>query len=368
MKDINLAAVAKGMEQASKVFNEAVKRRRLKPQDMRKKMGLISGTTDYSGLEKVDLVIEAVVENMEVKQKVFAEVDAVVPAHAVLASNTSSLSVTEMAAATKRPERVAGMHFFNPVHRMPLVEIIRGEQSADATIASLVAFSRELGKTAIVVKDSPGFLVNRILAPYMNEAATLLQEGQAIEHIDKAILKFGMPMGPLVLYDEVGIDVTYKVAKILEAAFGDLMQASPIIEKMYEAQRFGKKVKKGFYAYHGKERKPDAAVYKLLGIRQENVQLLSETEIQERCILLMANEAVRCLEEGVARNARDVDVGMIFGTGFPPFRGGLLKYVDSLGAENVAEKLTKLAERYGERFAPASMLQEMARKKQRFFA
>jgi len=286
----------------------------------------------------------------------------------VLASNTSSLSVTEMAAATKRPEKVAGMHFFNPVHRMPLVEIIRGEQSADATIASLVSFSRKLGKTAIVVKDSPGFLVNRILAPYMNEAATLLQEGQTVEHIDKAILKFGMPMGPLTLYDEVGIDVAYKVAKILEAAFGDRMQASPIIEKIYEAKRFGRKVKKGFYVYQGKERKPDASVYKLLGIRQENVQLLPESEIQDRCILLMANEAVRCLEEGVARNPRDVDVGMIFGTGFPPFRGGLLKYVDSQGIGQVVDKLTKLAERYGERFAPVNMLQEMAGKNETFFA
>ncbi len=368
MKDINLAAVARGMEQAAKVFKEAVKKRRMKPKEMQKKMALISGGETYDGFQKVDLVIEAVVEKLDVKKKVFAELDKIVPPHAVLASNTSSLPITEMASATKRPEKVAGFHFFNPVHRMPLVEVIRAETSSDETIASLVAFARKVGKTPIVVKDRPGFLVNRILAPYMNEAATLLQEGQTIEHIDQALLKFGMPMGPLTLYDEVGIDITYHAGKVLEKAFGEGMKASPVIEKMNEVGRLGKKTGLGFYRHYGKERKPDPEVYQLLGSLRQSGPVIPEQEIQERCILLMVNEAARCLEEQVVRHPRDVDIGVIFGIGFPPFRGGLLHYADSLGLDQVVQRLENYAEKYGARFAPAGLLQEMSQKNNRFFS
>ncbi len=367
MKDINLAAIGKGMEQASKVFATAVKKRKLKPADMQRKLGLISGTTDYSGFEKVDLVIEAIIEKMEVKKAVFKELDGIVPEHAVLASNTSSLSVTEMAEATKRPGKVAGLHFFNPVHKMPLVEVIRGEKTADDTVASLVAFSRKLGKTAIVVKDRPGFLVNRILSPYMNEALLLLEQGQKIEAIDKAVVEFGMPMGPLTLYDEVGIDVTHKVAGILHQAFGDKAVPSPILEKMVDAGRLGKKSGSGFYQYNRKERQPDAEVYRVIAEHISAGETLPAFEIQERCILVMINEAARCLEEEIVRHPRDVDIGMIFGTGFPPFRGGLLTYADNLGSSKVVELLEKYAEKYGDRFAPASLLQDMAKGDKKFF-
>ena len=367
MKDINLAAIGKGMEQASKVFATAVKKRKLKPADMQRKLGLISGTTDYSGFEKVDLVIEAIIEKMEVKKAVFKELDGIVPEHAVLASNTSSLSVTEMAEATKRPGKVAGLHFFNPVHKMPLVEVIRGEKTADDTVASLVAFSRKLGKTAIVVKDRPGFLVNRILSPYMNEALLLLEQGQKIEAIDKAVVEFGMPMGPLTLYDEVGIDVTHKVAGILHQAFGDKAVPSPILEKMVDAGRLGKKSGSGFYQYNRKERQPDAEVYRVIAEHISAGETLPAFEIQERCILVMINEAARCLEEEIVRHPRDVDIGMIFGTGFPPFRGGLLTYADNLGSGKVVGLLEKYAEKYGDRFAPAGLLQDMAKGDKKFF-
>lgn len=367
MKDINLQAIGAGMSQASKTLSDAVKRRRMKKSEAEHKLSLISGATDYSGFEKTDLVIEAIVEDLEIKKKVFAEIDKIVPTHCVIASNTSSLPVTEMAKATKRPEKVAGLHFFNPVHKMPLVEVIRGEKSSDETIVSLVDFSRAIGKTPIVVKDSPGFLVNRILSPYMNEAALLLLEGQNIEHIDRAITSFGMPMGPLNLFDEVGIDVTHKVSKILEKAFEDKMQASPVIAKMVENNRFGKKNGKGFYIYRGKQKQADPAVYSLLGDLRKESTPLALGIIQERSVLLMINEAARCLEEEIVRHPRDVDIGMIFGTGFPPFRGGLLHYADTIGSERLKNNLESYAEKYGDRFAPAQLIVDMAKKGERFF-
>ncbi len=367
MKDINLPGIAKGMEQASKVFSGLVKKRRMKSNEMAEKMGLISGTTDYSGFHNVDLVIEAIIEKLDIKKAVFTEVDKIVPENTIIASNTSSLPVTEMAKATGRPEKVAGMHFFNPVHRMPLVEIIRAEQSSDATIVSLVEFSRALGKTPIVVKDSPGFLVNRILAPYMNEAAMLLEEGQKIDFIDKAMVKFGMPMGPLELYDEVGIDVAHKVAGILQAAFGDRMPASAVVEKMFAAGRFGKKSGAGFYKYNNRKKEVDPETYKtLVGLFSE-AAAMPEIEIQERCILTMINEAARCLEEDIVSCARNVDIGMIFGTGFPPFRGGLLTYADDLGAATVLQKLQHYAEKCGPRFEPAPLISELAQKDGSFY-
>ena len=367
MKDINLPSIAKGMEQASKVFSGLVKKRRMRPNEMAEKMGLISGTTDYSGFHNADLVIEAIIEKLDIKKTVFAEVDKVVPEQAIIASNTSSLPVTEMAKATGRPEKVAGLHFFNPVHRMPLVEIIRAEQSSDATIVSLVEFSRALGKTPIVVKDSPGFLVNRILAPYMNEAAMLLEEGQKIDFIDKAMVKFGMPMGPLELYDEVGVDVAHKVAGILQEAYGDRMPASAVVEKMFKAGRYGKKSGAGFYKYNGKKKEVDPETYKTLTGLFTEATAVPEIEIQERCLLMMINEAARCLSEEIVSCARNIDIGMIFGTGFPPFRGGLLAYADSLGAKVILQKLQYYSDKYGPRFEPAPLVGELAEKDGTFY-
>lgn len=365
MKDVNLAAVAKGMEAAAKIFSESVKKRRMKPKEMQDKMALISGTTDYSGFKNVDLVIEAIVEILDIKKKVFAEIDAIVPPRCILASNTSSLPITEMAKATQRPDKFAGLHFFNPVHRMPLVEVIRGESTSDETITSLVAFAKKIGKTPIVVKDSPGFLVNRILGAYMAEAGRLLKEGATIEQIDNALLKFGMPMGPINLFDEVGLDVAAKVSHILENAFGSRMAGEGMMDKIVETGRLGKKNGKGFYIYEGKDKKIDPAIYGLIGKAGKFEG--TAAEIQDRCVLPMINEATMCLAEGIVRRPEDVDVGMIFGTGFPPFLGGLLRYADARGIDNIAGKLETLAGKYGERFKPAERLMEMRQARKKFY-
>jgi 3-hydroxyacyl-CoA dehydrogenase/enoyl-CoA hydratase/3-hydroxybutyryl-CoA epimerase len=365
MKDINLAFVAKGMEAAAKVFNEAVKKRRMKPKERLDKMALISGTADYTGFKNVDLVIEAIVENLDVKRKVFAEIDEIVPPHCILASNTSSLSIAAMAQATKRPGQFAGLHFFNPVHRMPLIEVIRGENTSDATVAGLVAFAKKIGKTPIVVKDSPGFLVNRILGVYMAEAGRILAEGAAIDQVDNALLDFGMPMGPFNLLDEVGIDVAAKVSHILTDAFGSRMAGDGSLDKIVESGRLGKKNGKGFYIYEGKNKKVDPAIYGFVGKTGKFGQ--TAADVQDRCVLLMINEAVRCLAEGIVRRPEDVDVGMIFGTGFPPFRGGLLRYADARGIDNIVSKLETLAGKYGERFKPAERLMEMKQAGRKFY-
>jgi len=372
MKDINLVAVAKGTEAAAKVFGESVKKRRLKPNEMMNKMALITGTTDYSGFNKVDLVIEAIVENLDVKKKVFAEIDAIAPAQAILASNTSSLSITEMAKATKRPDKIAGLHFFNPVHRMPLVEVIRGAATSDATVASLVAFAKKIGKTPVVCKDAPGFLVNRILGAYLAESARILFEGASIAHIDKALLDFGMPMGPFNLVDEIGIDVAAKVSHILEAAFGSRMsvgdgKGANALDKIVESGRWGKKNGKGFYIYEGKDKRVDESVRPLAGAPPPTDTRFAVEEIQDRCVLMMLNEAAMILAEGIVRRPQDVDAGMIFGTGFPPFRGGLLRYADSLGIETISEKMEALAAKFGERFKPAALLVEMKSAGRKFY-
>jgi len=365
MKDINLAAVAKGMEAAARVFNESVKKRRMSPKEMQNKMALISGSADYSGFKNADLVIEAIVEILEVKKKVFAEIDTLLPPHTTLASNTSSLPITEMARATKRPDKFAGLHFFNPVHRMPLIEVIRGADTSDATVASLVAFSKKIGKTPIVVKDSPGFLVNRILGAYMAEAGRLLAEGAAIEPLDAALVEFGMPVGPVNLFDEVGLDVAAKVSHILENAFGKRMSGDGMLDKIVESGRLGKKNGKGFYIYEGKNKKVDPAIYAF--IPKTGKFDGSAAEMQDRCVLPMINEAAMCLAEGLVRRPADVDVGMIFGTGFPPFRGGLLRYADARGIDNIVGKLETLAGKYGERFKPAERLMEMKQGGKKFY-
>jgi len=365
MKDVNLAAVAKGMEAAAKVFSESVKRRRMSSKEMQNKMALISGAADYSGFKNVDLAIEAIVEILDVKKKVFAEIDHIVPLHCIIASNTSSLPISEMAKATQRPDKFAGLHFFNPVHRMPLVEVIRGENTSDATIVSLVAFAKKIGKTPIVVKDSPGFLVNRILGAYMAEAGRMLKEGASIEQLDNALLQFGMPMGPINLFDEVGLDVAAKVSHILENAFGARMAGEGMMDKIVETGRLGKKNGKGFYIYEGKTKKVDPQIYAL--IPKTGKFSGGAAEIQDRCVLPMINEAAMCLSESVVRRPEDVDIGMIFGTGFPPFRGGLLRYADARGIDNIVGKLETLAGKYGERFKPAALLVEMKQSGRKFY-
>lgn len=368
MKDIDHKGLGLGMTGARKLFNDLVKKRRMSAKDAELKFNLISPTTTYDGFNKVDVVVEAVVENMDVKKKVLKECEAVLPAHALFASNTSSLSITEMATASARPENVVGMHFFNPVHKMPLIEVIRGEKTSDRATAMIFDLSKKMGKTPIVVKDGPGFLVNRLLMPYLNEAMYLLSEGAPIEELDEAVLDFGMPMGPATLMDEVGLDVGGKVAKILEHAFGERFGACKLNDRFASAKLLGKKGGKGFYLYdeRGKKKGLNPEIYGVMGVTPKPPTKEQKADWIPRLILPMVNEAAQCLHEGIVTTADDVDLGMIMGTGFPPFRGGLLRYADSVGIGKIHKDLERLAKTVSPRFKPLPPIAERAKANRSF--
>ncbi len=301
------------------------------------------------------------------KHQVLREVEAVIPPHAIFASNTSTIPIARIAEASVRPERVLGMHFFSPVHKMPLLEVIVTPTTAPVVTATAVAYGKQLGKTVIVVQDSPGFYVNRILAPYLNEAGRLLDGGASVEAVDQALLDFGFPVGPITLLDEVGLDIAGKSGEIFIEAFGDRLSPSHTLRRVVESGRLGRKGRRGFYIYDadGKRGGVDASVYAFTPSGSQRVTVTSE-EIQERCVLALANEAVRCLEEGIVRSARDGDIGAVFGIGFPPFRGGPFRYLDAIGASRAVDQLEELNSRFSGRFVPAEMLLHMARKGERF--
>jgi 3-hydroxyacyl-CoA dehydrogenase/enoyl-CoA hydratase/3-hydroxybutyryl-CoA epimerase len=283
----------------------------------------------------------------------------------ILASNTSTIPIGSIAQGAKHPERMLGMHFFSPVDRMPLLEVIPTARTAPVAIATAVQFGRRMGKTVIVVADRPGFWVNRILSPYINEAGLLLSEGVPIEAIDTAMTRFGFPVGPIALLDEVGIDVGQKAGGVMQAAFGERMNPAPGMGKMVEAGRLGRKSGRGFYLYHdGHKTDPDPAAYKLLGVTP--LASVDSGEIERRLVYIMLNEAAMAAAEGVVRSPRDGDVGAIFGIGYPPFRGGPLRYIDMLGATRVVQTLEGLAAAHGPRFMPAAGLVDMARQGKRF--
>jgi 3-hydroxyacyl-CoA dehydrogenase/enoyl-CoA hydratase/3-hydroxybutyryl-CoA epimerase len=313
------------------------------------------------------LVVEAVIEDMGVKQKVFKELDAILKPEAILCTNTSSLSVTTIAEACQYPQRVVGMHFFNPVEKMPLVEVIRGTKSSDQAVATTFQFAKRLGKTPILVKDSPGFLVNRILGPYLNEAVYLISEGVTPSAIDRAMEKFGMPMGPCELLDEVGLDVAAKVSKVLYGAFGARMQPPTAMELVVGEGRLGKKSGKGIYVWEGKQKSEDSTLLSRVKKTEPAIEN-NESTIQKRLSFLMVNEGARCLKEQIVRDAGEVDLGMIFGTGFAPFRGGLLRYADSIGIGAIAGELEIFEAKIGSRYQPCELLREMAVSEKRFFS
>ncbi len=372
LKDIRADAIGHGLRTARELFDKLAKRRRLRPAEAAQRMRAISPTLDYSGFGTLDLVIEAVVERMDVKKRVLAEVEARVRAGTVLTSNTSALSITEMQEALERPQDFCGMHFFNPVSRMPLVEIVRGGRTAEAALATVFAATRKLDKTPLLVNDGPGFLVNRILAPYMNEAGWLLADGAAVEAIDGALLGFGMPMGPLRLLDEVGLDVAGHVATILHEAFGERMLPAPPLTAIESTTRLGRKGGLGFYRYeHGRELSVDGGVYGELGatVPAERRRLTKEA-IQQRALYTMVNEAARALEDGIVGGPGEVDLGLITGTGFPPFRGGLLRWADGVGTAEILARLEALRQElvHGIRFEPAPLLRAYAREGRGFYA
>ncbi|MBC8645887.1 MAG: enoyl-CoA hydratase/isomerase family protein [Thermoanaerobaculia bacterium] len=367
MKDVDPKALAKGFGAAAAIWKAAVQKRRMRSREMECKMALISGTLEYTGFARCEVTIEAVVEKLGVKRSVLAEWEAVVPDTAIFASNTSTLPISEIAAGARLPRRVVGMHFFNPVHRMPLVEVIRGRHTDDETVATIFALARTLGKTPVVVRDSPGFLVNRILAPYLAEAVRLVREGCRIEHVDGVMTAFGMPVGPLALLDDIGLDVAVKAAEVLQAAYPERMPPSGN-EALVAAGRIGRKSGRGFYEYDGGKRgDPSREAYAALGVEPAKTSPIPAETIEARLVLPMVNEAAFCLEDEVVSRPEKLDLAMIFGTGFPPFRGGLLKYADTLGIPRVAERLEELAAKVGSRFAPAESLRRLAREGRGFY-
>jgi 3-hydroxyacyl-CoA dehydrogenase/enoyl-CoA hydratase/3-hydroxybutyryl-CoA epimerase len=359
MRDINWNALAGGLKAAARIWRKQVDRRRMTRGEMQRKIARVTTTTDWTGFQHADLVIEAVVENLDVKRKVLAEFESIAKEGAVFASNTSTLPITDIAANARHPDRVVGMHFFNPVDRMPLVEVIRGAKTSDVSLATVANFARKLGKTVVVCNDGPGFVVNRILGPYMNESGFLLEEGNTIESIDAAMVDFGMPMGPMALLDEVGIDVAAKVAGILRDRFAGRIQQSRVVEVLYADHRLGKKGGKGLYLYeNGRRKGPDPTVYKLLGVAVTHP--VNANEAVDRMVLGMINEAALILDEKIIGSAAELDLAMIMGTGFPPFRGGLMRYADSVGLPNVVARLDALASRLGPRFKPTEPLRRLA--------
>lgn len=359
-------AAARAVGSVRKILDERVKRRSIDRLERAERMRLVTVTTDWSGFESVDLLVEAVFEDLALKHEMVRAFEAA-NERGIFASNTSSIPIGRIAEASRRPESVLGMHYFSPVHKMPLLEVVVTEKTSKEAIATAVAVGKRQGKTVIVVRDGPGFYTSRILAPYMNEAAHLLLEGAAVEEIDRTLVSFGFPVGPITLLDEVGIDVGDKVGRILHAAFGDRMAPPEALHAVIAAGRLGRKNGKGFYLYggKGKEKKVDESVYDLVPGGRTRKPFPAE-EIRDRIVLQMVNEAIHCLGEGILRSARDGDVGAIFGLGFPPFLGGPFRFADGMGTKALLGKMEALRAAHGERFAPAPLLVERGKAQRPF--
>ncbi len=371
MKDVSLQALALGFKAAATIWNKKVKRRRITKYDFLHKMNHLSGGLDFAGFANTDLVIEAIVENMDIKKTVISQTVKNLKPDAIMATNTSSLSVSEMAKAHPNPKQFVGMHFFNPVDKMPLVEIIRGKETSDEVVATVFKLAKNMGKFPVVVNDGPGFLVNRLLLPWLAEALFLLDDGMDVVKVDKMYTHiFGMPMGPYRLMDEVGLDVCVKVLKIFKTAFSDRIQTSNLVKKLEGSKRLGKKNQLGFYKYDskGKQLGFDSTVYSELGLENQK-NALSEKECIRRGIFIMVNEASRALlEDKIVQKPYEVDLAMIMGAGFPPFRGGLLKYADKIGLKEIVSQLEIYESKYGKRFNPASSLITLAQSEKTFYS
>ncbi|HZL91281.1 MAG TPA: 3-hydroxyacyl-CoA dehydrogenase NAD-binding domain-containing protein [Pirellulaceae bacterium] len=369
LTDASLEALTVG---ARNVLEEATYHKKLKGPDPQRAMSLgplLSVARHQEELADCDLVVEAVVENVDVKKRLYAQLEPHLRPETILASNTSTIPITRLAEGLSRPDRFCGLHFFNPVRRMKLVEVIRGKQTSDQTVATAVAHAKRLGKMPVVVGDGPGFLVNRLLFPYMNEAIELLCEGASMQEIDKAAVGFGMPMGPIALYDMVGLDTAMYAGKTMWEAYPDRVVASPVLPAMVKAGRLGQKTKLGFYSYQNKRgnAQRDAAAEAIVANYRRGEAKFGREQIADRLILPMLLEATRLLEERLVRDVRDVDLGLVFGIGFPPFRGGLLFWADTLGAERIVRMLEPLA-RLGARMQPTPLLLEMAKSGKKFHA
>ena len=371
LKDINPEGLADGISYIGKIVDKKLARRRIKPHQRQSIMARLTGTIDYSGFANSDVVIEAVFESLDLKQKMVADIEELTTnRETIFATNTSAIPIDDIASKAKYPERVVGMHYFSPVEKMPLLEVVKGSKTADWATTTAVALGKQQGKTVIVVNDGPGFYTTRILVPYNVEAVRLVLEGVSIEEIDAALEEFGMPVGPVKLMDEVGIDVGAHIVVTLNEAFGDRIPLLDGIDTVMDDDRKGKKNGRGFYDYseQSKGKNVDESIYALMGVSDPGHTKLSRSAISERVILCMLNEAAYCLEEGILRSARDGDIGAIFGLGFPPFLGGPFRYMDTLGAAQVVEKLQALQADHGERFTPAPILLKLAKSGKGFYS
>ncbi len=366
LKDADLVRVGRGIRGALRILDARLKRRRITKPEHARLASLVSGAADYSGFRRADLVIEAVFEDLQLKREVVADVETVVTPDTIIASNTSTIPIADIAAGAQRPQNILGMHFFSPVEKMPLLEVIPHAGTAPECIVRAVRFGRKMGKTVIVVADHPGFWVNRILLPYLNEAGLLLEEGAPIDLVDSTMTKFGFPVGPVTLLDEVGLDVGLKAGKVMHEKFGVRLEPASILGTMVEAGRLGRKNGKGFYRYaDGKKTGVDESVYRLLGVMRRDE--MAPTMVQQRLVYAMLNEAAMAAAEGVVRSPRDGDIGAVFGIGFPAFRGGPLRMIDDLGASRVVQMLRSLEASHGPRFHPAEALVRMAEEGGRFY-
>ncbi|BAK73797.1 3-hydroxyacyl-CoA dehydrogenase NAD-binding domain-containing protein [Arcobacter sp. L] len=341
------------LKDVAKIYDHSIKSRSMSKNQVDFKLNKISYTDKFLGFKNFDFVIEAIIEDEKVKKETYKELENVIGENTIIATNTSSISIEKLGSEIKNKENFLGVHFFNPVNFMPLVEIIPTKQTSKESINKVCEMLISSGKTPIVVKDCAGFIVNRILLPYLNEAAFILEEGSRIERIDSIIKDFGMPMGPFTLADTVGIDIGYKVASILNESYGSRMPIASLIEKMHNAKLLGAKTKAGFYEYAGRDKYPNSHVTSML---ENNGRIFDDEEIVQRCIYIMINEASRCLEENIVTEASIIDFAMIAGTGFPAYKGGLLSYANEIGLKNILESLRKFEKEYGERFKPSNLL------------
>lgn len=366
LKDVNEEFLAKGKESVRKLFASLVEKRKMTAAEVESLIGAMTFTTEYGPLSDCDLVVEAVLEDIEVKKRVLAELEKVNSGSFIFGSNTSSLSIEKMAAAARNPANVVGVHFFNPVHKMPLVEIVKGSATSSETIARATSFALKLDKTTVLTADSPGFVVNRILAPYLRESAILVEEGYAPEEIDKALKAFGMPMGPLSLLDEVGLDIAGKVVHVMRDALGERFAEPRLMKSIEDLKLIGKKAGAGIYLYE--DGKPAGLNPKFAAILPAQQKKAERSYLQDRLVLLMANEAVRCIEENVVESPAQLDLALIFGIGFPPFEGGILKYIDTVGGKVVCDKLELLSQVHGFRYEPCSLLKKKVLLREPFYA
>jgi 3-hydroxyacyl-CoA dehydrogenase / enoyl-CoA hydratase / 3-hydroxybutyryl-CoA epimerase / enoyl-CoA isomerase len=372
MKDIREEALALGMNEASKLLAGQVEKGRMKPAEMGAVLSRIRPTLNYGDFKDVDIVIEAVVENQKVKKAVFAEVEGLLREDAIIASNTSTISITTLAEGLQRPQNFVGMHFFNPVHKMPLVEVIRGERSSDAAVGTTVALALKMGKTPVVVNDCPGFFVNRVLFPYFAGFHMLMRDGADFLAIDKAMERFGWPMGPAYLMDVVGMDTAVHAAAVMAEGFPDRMQPDfkGATDLLVAAGRYGQKNGHGYYSYapdkKGKPKKSvDPATYEIIAPAVAGRREFTPEEIVARCMVPMVNEVARCLEEGIVASPPEADMALVYGIGFPPFRGGACRYVDQMGAAEFVALAGRFAA-LGKLYEPPRLLVDLAASGRKF--